>query len=292
MKFFFPICTFNHLYVFPFIFISKNFSSKELPSERFYEWLNSNVMSISQYYDDCKSLNDRYKGNDRIKKLCARLVKYIKSTPLISNEEPLKHHHCNLLSYWIYEQLVSYYEDNSPEPVHIFGNFLRILSELEPYLNDNKCKLDFNITMIQDRKEIKELYEYCIDHNTIIEKSKLSNDNCKKYYTYVENKSKLYEKYQAFCDSGDQSKCPKFHKDCEPYNPTLLLDQLECKDEMVKEKQLKGARGTDLAGTTSNSFPSNQSVSIFGNVFLGVVVTSMTSGVLYKVYTNLIKINK
>ncbi|GAB69752.1 CYIR protein [Plasmodium cynomolgi strain B] len=37
-------------------------------------------------------------ANNKIKKLCARLVKYIKYTPKISNKEHLKDHHCNLLN--------------------------------------------------------------------------------------------------------------------------------------------------------------------------------------------------
>ncbi|SCA60772.1 VIR protein [Plasmodium vivax] len=255
------------------------FSYIELPSEKFNDWLNTNFITRSQYYSDCNYLKDRYKGNDRIKKLCARLVKYIKSTPLISNEEPLKHHHCNLFNYWIYEQLVSYYKGDYKEPVKIFGDFHRVLSGFTYYPKDVTCKLDNSIPTIPDRKERKELYEYCIDYDTILEKYKPSTDKCNKYCTYVKNKIQFYEKFQELCTSRDIRKCPDFFfKICENKDPKNLLVKLKCDDIGVRDKSSQ----EDASGITSNSSPSNESVSNFGNAFLGVVLTSMTSGFLYK----------
>ncbi|KNA01699.1 hypothetical protein PVNG_04725 [Plasmodium vivax North Korean] len=257
------------------------YSIKELPSERFYEWLNSYFLFIPRYSSDCNTLSAPYKDNHEIKRLCAKVVKYITSKPSILNEEHLKDHHCNLFNYWIYEQLVSGYDNNSIEPALVFGDFLLALSMLKYYPNNNICKLDCSIATIKDRKERKELYEYCIDYKTILNKSQIGTDKCNKYCTYVKNKIQFYEKYQEFCSSEDKSKCPDFFdKICHKCDPSVLLSKLKCDDIEGKEKQqLKGE-------------PSIQSVSNFGNVFLGVVLTSMTSGALYKVNTHLIKINQ
>ncbi|EDL42607.1 variable surface protein Vir16, putative, truncated, partial [Plasmodium vivax] len=210
MKKKFPICTLNHLY---------EYSIKELPSERFYQWLDDYFISIPQYYGDCNKLSDPYKDNEKIKRLCKKVVKYIKSKPFIPNIKHLKDHHCNLFNYWIYEQLVSYYENNSREPFHIFGNFLAILSELEPNLKDNKCTLDFNITMIQDREKIKKLYGYCVDYKSILENYKHSKEKCTKYHTYVQEKIQLYEEYQSLCASGDKINCPDYYEKLNPPIP-------------------------------------------------------------------------
>ncbi|KMZ82416.1 hypothetical protein PVIIG_06124 [Plasmodium vivax India VII] len=270
------------------------YSIKELPSEKFYERLDSYLTFVSNYYSDSSTLSYPYKNNEEIRSLFAKVVKYIKTQPSILNGEHLKVHQCNLFNYWIYEQIDSYCKHKTYQPFQIFADFLLALSGFTYYSKDNTCKLDNSMVIIPDRKERKELYEYCIDHKTILDKSKLSNDNCKKYYTYVEKKIKLYEKFQALCSSRDVRKCPEFfYKICENKDPKLLLDQLSCKDEMVKEKQqLENAHNNDLASKRSNSFPGTQSVSDIGNVFLGVVVTSMTSGFLYKVNINLIKINQ
>ncbi|KMZ88729.1 hypothetical protein PVMG_05635 [Plasmodium vivax Mauritania I] len=263
------------------------FRIKELPSEIFYEWLDSYLISASNYYSDCITLKDIYKENYRIKGLCARVAKYIKTKPSISNREHLKDHHCNLFNYWIYEKLIRYYGDSSSVPFHVFGDFLRVLSGLKYYLNDNKCKLNDSIIINPYRKERKELYEYCIDYKTILEKFKNSKDQCNFYYTYVKKKIPSYKKVQELCSLSDKTKCPDFYEKCEPHNPTVLLDQLNCDSIGVEEKQQhKGD-----PGTTSNSSPSIESVSKFGHAFLGVVVASMSSGFLYKVNTNLIKIH-
>ncbi|KMZ95048.1 hypothetical protein PVMG_06030 [Plasmodium vivax Mauritania I] len=273
----------NHLYVLLFIFISQGYSIKELPSERFYDWLNSNLISATNYYSDCNTLSQPYKGNQKIKKLCAKVVKYINSRPRIASEEHLKDHHCNLLSYWIYEQLVSYYGDNSNETIHVFGDILRVLSRLIYYFNDNKCELNSSIPIMPDRQKRKELYEYCIDYEKILEMSKHSKEKCTKYHTYVQEKIQLYEEYQSLCASGDKINCPDYYEKCKPPNPKDLLAQLKCDEIWGKEKpQLKDASGTDLSGTTRNSSPTIESSSNFGNAFLGVVLTSMTSGFLYK----------
>ncbi|VVA00143.1 PIR protein [Plasmodium vivax] len=253
------------------------FSYIELPSEKFNDWLNTNFITRSQYYSDCNYLKDIYKQNDRIIGLCAKVVKYIKFNSSILNKEPLKDHHCDLFNYWIYEQLVSYYKGDYKEPVKIFGDFLHALSRLDYYPNNKTCKLDSSIAMIPDIKEGKKLYEYCIDYKTILEKSQRSKDKCNKYCTYVKNIIPIYKKYQGFCSPSNKTNCLVLYENCKKYNPTLLLDKLECQDEMVKEKSPhEGAPGT------SNSFLSSQSVSNFGNAFLGVVVASMSSGFLYK----------
>ncbi|KMZ89833.1 hypothetical protein PVMG_05998 [Plasmodium vivax Mauritania I] len=275
------------------IIYRNRFSYIELPSEKFNDWLNFNFINIPQYSSDCNFLKDSYKQNSGIKRLCARVIKYIKSKPSILNQEHLKEHHCNLFNYWIYEQLANEYDDKSTEPVFIFADFLHTLSRLQYYNNNTICKLDSRIATIQDRKEKKELYEYCIDYKTIFNKSQFSTDKCNNYCTYVKNKIQIYEKFQNLCTSHDRRNCPDFYEICKDKDPKLLLNKLKCKDEMEKEKQqLKGTPDSDLSGTTSNSFPGIQSVSDMGNVFLGVVVTSMTSGFLYKVNINLIKINK
>ncbi|KMZ86086.1 hypothetical protein PVBG_05485 [Plasmodium vivax Brazil I] len=265
------------------------YSIKELPSERFYDWLNSNLISATNYYSDCNTLNERYKQTYENKRLCARVAKYIKIKPSISNEKHLKDHHCNLLSYWIYEQLVRYYGDNFEETFHVFADILRVLSGLKYYFNDNKCELNSSIPIMPDRQKRKELYEYCIDYEKILEMSKLSKDKCYKYYAHVQEKIGLYKKFQALCSPRDESKCPDFfYKICDKRDPSVLLAQLKCDDIGVRDKSSQ----EDASGTTSNTSPSIESVSNLGNAFLGVVVTSMTSGLLYKVNTNLIKINK
>ncbi|SCA83762.1 Plasmodium vivax Vir protein, putative [Plasmodium vivax] len=203
------------------------FSIKELPSEKFYDWLDSYFISLSQYYSDCSSLNDNYKKNHGIYRLCAKVVKYIKSNPKIPSENHLKDHQCNLFNYWLYEQLDSYCKDGPHKPVQIFGNFHRVLSGFTYYPKDVTCKLDNSIPMIPDRQDRKKLYDYCVDYKTILENYKHSKEKCNEYHTYVKNKIELYNKYQAFCCSHDKSKSPDFfNENCKNYDPSVLLAQL------------------------------------------------------------------
>ncbi|SCA60790.1 VIR protein [Plasmodium vivax] len=262
--------------------IIKN-SYKELPSERFYDWLDRDLTSTTQYYSDCNKLSHPYKNNQEIRSLCAKVVKYIKTKPSILNGNHLKDHQCNLFNYWLYEKLIRYYGDSSSVPFHVFGDFLRVLSGFTYYPKDVTCKLDNSIPMIPDRQDRKKLYDYCVDYKTILDNYKHSKEKCQKYYTYVKKKIELYKKFHKLCSPDYESKCPDLYKICEDKEPKHLLSQLKCDGIGVEKKtQLKGTPDSDLSGTTSNSFHGIQSVSDMGNVFLGVVVTSMTSAFLYK----------
>ncbi|KMZ76717.1 hypothetical protein PVIIG_05716 [Plasmodium vivax India VII] len=259
------------------------FSYNELPSEKFYDWLDSYFISLSQYYSDCSSLNDNYKKNHGIKKLCAKFVKYIKSKPSITNIKHLKDHHCNLFNYWIYEQLVNECKDKSIKPALVFGNFLLVLSGLEYYQKENTCELDNKVATIPDITDRRKLYEYCVDCKTILDNYKHSKEKCQKYYTYVKKKIELYKKFHKLCSPDYESKCPDLYKICDNCDPSVLLDKLNCVSIGVEGKpQQEDATHTDSLGTRSNSSPSIESVSKFGHAFLGVVVASMSSGFLYK----------
>ncbi|KMZ88739.1 hypothetical protein PVBG_05685 [Plasmodium vivax Brazil I] len=264
------------------------YSIKELPSERFYQWLDDYFISTSLYYGDCNTLSYPYKNNQKIRKICEKVVKYIKSNPLIPYIKHLKDHQCNLFNYWIYEQLDSYYKDDYKEHVQIFGNFLRVFSGLEYYKKENTCKLSSSIPIMPNRQERKKLYEYCIDYEAILEKSQSSKDKCNIYYTYVQDKMPLFKKFQGLCTSDDTNDNPDFCKICKNKDPKDLLLKLKCDEIGVNDKSPQ----EDASGITSNSSPSNESVPNFGNAFLGVVLTSMISGFLYKVNTYLIMINQ
>ncbi|KMZ77221.1 hypothetical protein PVIIG_05880 [Plasmodium vivax India VII] len=149
-----------------------------------------------------------------------------------------------------------------------------------------KCKPDFNIAQQDDWEKRKELYDYCVDSEAIVQTANRYKDTCNDIYTYIKGKAHLYKHFNEPCLSKNENKCPKFYSKCKNYHPDTLLPQLYCYEAMKKE-EATAAAALSQAGTFSSdglqlksesSPPATQA----GNVFLGVVVTSMTSGALYK----------
>ncbi|KNA00603.1 hypothetical protein PVNG_06369 [Plasmodium vivax North Korean] len=105
--------------------------------------------------------------------------------------------------------------------------------------------------------------------------------------------------------------CPEFYDPYERYDPEKVLPHPDCKDVTLQERPAADSRMPQLLSGHLDSDPNSDdrdgrmmtydapklsgnphTVTKLGNVLLGVVATSMTSGALYRVNTNsLIQIN-
>ncbi|KMZ96032.1 hypothetical protein PVNG_06351 [Plasmodium vivax North Korean] len=151
-----------------------------------------------------------------------------------------------------------------------------------------------------DWRKRKELYEYYVDYYPIKQSLGYYTKRCDEFHQYIENKKTLYEHFKKRCPSDDTKICPDFYKRCEQYDPDKVLSHLSCHNEIIKERKAAASRvqigsglpngETESRGTSdsmvsdgdpnSNGNPHN--VRMYGNVLVGVVATSMTSGALYR----------
>ncbi|KMZ88833.1 hypothetical protein PVBG_05629 [Plasmodium vivax Brazil I] len=275
--------------------------SLDLPSEKFYENLNHDVdPNLRRYNKLCKTIFSN-KKHIVLGRPCAMVIKYLVNAYNKTVKENLAYDECILLNYWIYGKIYEQHKDIS-ESARSFGELQIIWNILiqdkskKPY--NNICEPDILIATQEDWRKRKELYDYFVDYDTIDRMIGYYSTLCKEFYMYLKDMDVLYKEYREHCSKEDQNKCPHFFSKCEKKDPSILLKKLTCYGDMQRndalllkpvEKQVTAETdpgpteakanlpmGSQMADAGTNP------VTKSGNVLLGVVVTSMTSGALYK----------
>ncbi|KMZ89784.1 hypothetical protein PVMG_06222 [Plasmodium vivax Mauritania I] len=288
-------------------------SSIYLQSGKFYDDLNQKIEDSREYRAYCDSLKDVPQLRN-IKIYCAQLVKYLKTKYTTSNRKKFQYDECILLNYWIYGKLVQFYgSDKNPVFFRASGQLQEIWSRIFPddsgTSSNNICKpIIFDIYNQDDWDKRKEFYDYCVDYDTLLNTANFfGSSKCEEYYKYIESKIPIYEYIKKLCTTEGAKTCPNFYEQCKERDPEKLLSRLNCHGAMqekkaAREKEMASQaavthhdQGADSALTGRAGLPdpsqksqvSSSAVTNASNAFLGVVVTSMTSGFLYKVNTNL-----
>ncbi|CAG9483630.1 unnamed protein product [Plasmodium vivax] len=285
--------------------------SSELFSEKFYDQLNYDIDNLNDYNKECDKLNEPY-NTPGVKKICKQVLKFLKTKAFRLDHEDSVRDDCVLLNYWIYEKLYKYYSPTDSTKVpHAFGSLLPKWYELvqdesnESYYK--KCKPSTTIVTEDNWQERKELYEYCVDYKTVRGYADYF-DKCKEYYPYFQKKAELYKKFEKVC-SPKTKDCPDFYDRCKEYDPNKILENLKCHNEM-KGKRVSDAlpkllpdveeEATEVDNTygapkPTGEVPSQLAATLrgripntpikYGDLLLGIVVTSITSGALYRFKT-------
>ncbi|CAI7718342.1 Plasmodium vivax Vir protein, putative [Plasmodium vivax] len=279
---------------------SQYFIERELmlPSDNFYRTLDHNNEHLGKYNAECKEFigSSKYK----IKRICTQLLKYLESSDKIKDKENSAYDDCLLLNYWIYGKIVEKYYKESHKVIPAFGELQGVWNDLirnsSNTLYYDKCKPYFHIVMKDDWRKRKELYGYCVDYDTISSMIPYYPRRCKEIYMYLKKKDELYNEYKGYCSTSESKKCPDFFSKCEKKDPTILLKKLNCYDDMLSLEALSSKKGPATEGTdpdltadkaglpldSQTARDGTNPITSSGNVLLGVVVTSMTSGALYK----------
>ncbi|KMZ76916.1 hypothetical protein PVIIG_05802 [Plasmodium vivax India VII] len=282
----------------------------DLFSEKFYNNLNDDD-GLTVYYPDCISLGPVYKDTKSrsLRILCAQLVKYLKTTYILFNKEKLKYNPCILLNYWLYSRLVNILRTEDSSVIAL------TLGKLELIWNDivghasykssyNKCVPDSSIVSQNDWRDRQKLYDYCVNYSTVENNIPYYEQTCPEYWSYVESHTSLYRKFEKLCFE-EKDKCPKFYNECKQYDPKYVLLKFPCNAEMEQKKADTLAKARQElqagkpAGQEANSGMLNSSevsaggslltrdgthpAKRTGDILLGVVATTLTSGALYRV---------
>ncbi|KMZ96040.1 hypothetical protein PVNG_05978 [Plasmodium vivax North Korean] len=280
-----------------------NILSIGLPLDSFYNNLNFNDKDLPSFHSECESLY-REKRFFKYKRLCSILLRFLKESSSRADNESSAYNKCILFNYWMYDELSKKYIER--ERYKLVPALIEILAIWNDLVEDegksdyyNKCKPDFDITKEDDWWQRKKLYDYCVNYQLLQGEIKLYTQNCNHHYTYIKSNTHLYDYFKERCKPESNYNCPVFYDRCKNYDPAIVLPTLSCYNDLHKEEPTAAAAlpveqhpqlqagstissdGSQIRGDSSP--PATQA----GNVFLGVVVTSMTSGALYKVRTKL-----
>ncbi|KNA00914.1 hypothetical protein PVNG_05344 [Plasmodium vivax North Korean] len=256
-----------------------------------------NVDILTDYDVYCGTYENPYQ-HSHVTYVCSIILNYLKNNN-VSDNNTNQFSICKLLNYWAYSKLNDLFPSKGKSEI---DNFYKEIEKIwKERINDRssadyygKCKPDILLFDYDDWKLRKELYDYYVDILPISISPESYKQDCEQYYKYIKYKKKIYDQYEIFCKNPLDKNCPSFFEKCKKYNPNDILPMLPCYSEMVakeleQQQASQAARGIrgyeDPSGQLSNTETTNPSTSIganAGNVFLGVVVTSMTSGALYK----------
>ncbi|GAB69851.1 CYIR protein [Plasmodium cynomolgi strain B] len=285
--------------------------SGELNSQRFYNKLDG-LITFSEYAEKCKPTNVSNWRNG-VKDTCAKLLYYLKTNEILYIPDA-EYDMCPLLNYWVYSQLNKIYSDDSKYIILTYSDIVLIwnsfIQDDLKHLENKICKPISNIG-IYDWEKRKELYEYYVDYYPIEQSLERHPQRHNEFCQYVESKKVLYEHFKQPCASKNESRCPQFYAECKKYDPDEVLPTLKCKQYKINEGDVAAptvpqrentlpngetesremSAGIGLAGIPNLSGKSH-TITKVGDILLGVVATSMASGVLYKVNINsVIQIN-
>ncbi|EDL42721.1 variable surface protein Vir14, putative [Plasmodium vivax] len=277
--------------------------SNELNSQYFYNQLED-IEDFKEYFPNCETISS-FQEDIKAKKICAKLLKFLESDKISINKND-EYDVCMLLSFWVYSKLYDILKTKGENYVNIaYGELQQLWTDfIDVKLKKPKnktCRPIFELVLYNDWKKRKELYEYYVDYSALSKTLVGYKQRCKEFYKYVESKRSLYNHFKEPCLLGDTKKCPDFYAKCKQYDPDIVLPHSDCPNEIMKEHLAAASRGQPREKALSGSEPISEerdgrmlphdapkfsgnpkTVENVGNILLGVVATTMTSGALYR----------
>ncbi|SCA60071.1 Plasmodium vivax Vir protein, putative [Plasmodium vivax] len=271
----------------------------------FYEELETSDTSNS-YDVYCGTAQLPLHGSRSVRNTCSSILNYLENIYSESDHTTDTYDVCKLLNYWVYNRLkILLHSYDSNYIIRAHGDIVRKwndFNELKLKKDENKtCKPISNIIAYNDWDKRKELYEYYVDYSPIYQLLRFFPDKCNEFYHYVESKKPLYEHFKKHCSSNRNDWCNEFYTKYEEYDPDKVLSTFECHQKIIDERAAaasedpqkvdtfpagetnpKAPPADTLPRSTQNLPEKSHTVTKIGNVLLGVVATSMTSGVLYR----------
>ncbi|GAW84079.1 variable surface protein [Plasmodium gonderi] len=215
-----------------------------LPSEQFYKSLDSeffnykprNLWKITHeeyeaYRGICESFNKDHE-NDWFRKLCLVLLRYIRNANTVTDNQNNDYDDCALLNFWIYERLSLIYNNNYSIITTMFAKLQLLWNTLvsdQIYKSFfSKCNPNFHIHVKNNWRKIKELYDYCVDYQTLYKTAVNFNPNRNYIYRYLKKKAPLYKEFEKNCLHDNNNKCLEFYNKCKEYAPDHVINEIKC----------------------------------------------------------------
>ncbi|CAI7718363.1 Plasmodium vivax Vir protein, putative [Plasmodium vivax] len=213
-------------------------NTKELYTERFYDAMDKEPTDLEIYDHKCKDIIVNKKtGKEEMILICKKYLRFLDKSKSW-RDVVFGYDISLLLNYWLYEKIIGIYGSDNDELIkqgfsalqQIWDIFDSSRSEESYY---KKCKPNLKIVNHTDWDKRKELYDYCVDCDTLYPMAIAFDKGCK-YYKIIEQKTSLYEHFERECST--ENNCPDFYDQCKIYKPDILLPYLQCYDEMQRQK--------------------------------------------------------
>ncbi|GAB69951.1 hypothetical protein PCYB_007000 [Plasmodium cynomolgi strain B] len=174
-----------------------------------------------------------------VRKICTKFLRYLAHYALSPISNP-KYDECILLNFWIYSRLDNILESSNHRAIiHAFISILQIWNQILHLKRKNThykiCHPDSTTIFLKDWKERKELYDYYVNYDTLFLMAKFYETPECTYYKEIKEKQKIFDKFKRLCDSSPEN-CPNFFEKCKPYEPNIVISNLNCHKKLESEK--------------------------------------------------------
>ncbi|GAW84363.1 variable surface protein, partial [Plasmodium gonderi] len=216
--------------------LAANFTVSDLPSVKFYETLEKDSMQL-QYKVPifCRGFHAMYDKELKIKNLCSKYVTYLNKRDSILRKYTNKHDYCNLISYWVSNELLETHKVNQNDSISAFKQMelmWKALFRQQRKDNSYVC-VPYNsiINFYDDWKNSKILYDYYIDFDVLNKMTYNCAGKCHEICYYLEAINTIYKSFNEICTSNVTNKCPISIMDYNARNPLPLLGKYKCRTE-------------------------------------------------------------
>ncbi|SBS91542.1 PIR Superfamily Protein [Plasmodium ovale curtisi] len=207
---------------------------------------------------------------------------------------------CYYLNLWIYDKLINNFDINQEDISQ--SNIIKDIDNLwNKYSEDfPKCKFkNYKIT-VSEFKNMKYLYDYYQNYDTLKHRSDTSDLECKKYYcSYIKQIRDVYGTVKGKCSSNNNTElCAIFNLIKNEKKPDNLFTEANCSSELVDNSLIQEVKssGKDLEDTlvfqesyTSKNSPADIALKAFFSLF-GVSLISSFLAYRYTPFGNWFRI--
>ncbi|SBT83272.1 PIR protein [Plasmodium ovale] len=221
-----------------------------LNSQREYSRLDNPDKIIKS--DFCKEENGEIYKNTLFKNLCYKFATNF--TYLIINwKNYTDNEGCDYFNLWVYEKIINNFTVNQEDisQSEIINDIIKLWKEFNEYFKDCKFK-NYSIS-ISNLKNMKYLYDYSKNYDTLKLRSNTSDIECKKYYcSYIKQIDDVYNSVKDECIAPKNAELCKIFKLIEDdKKPDTLLTEFGCSTEYIDASLVQGvtSSGKDLEDT-------------------------------------------
>ncbi|VVA00230.1 PIR protein [Plasmodium vivax] len=233
---------------------------KDLPSYKFYDELNKKEVDYISGY--CENISTNLPQKDKIQKICTLLIiNLYHLRDKHYNDTSLFNKHCYDLNYWLYDQLFQLHDQSNKNTTikSTFKEFSKVWrsfieDELLDSTNSSICMPEPEFYERNIIKHMKEFLDYTENYKTIADEIDKSNENAKKYCSYILGKVPLYFMFKELCPEKINKYCTKYIPYYEKYDPSALLSNLSCLGEEIGNIRLDKNLMTEVL-KLQHSFP-------------------------------------
>ncbi|SBT83455.1 PIR protein [Plasmodium ovale] len=211
-----------------------------LPSVKNYRHLSTYGYHYDGDINLCEDMEKELNDYEGIEKLCLIITGILNKFDVLKIDNLFENDKCPFVNIWLHDELFNnikkkYGHKNISEfIVHLLNERQKLFQKPENKGRVEKCKIRTDLNNELFFKEMKKLYDYVTDYETINRKLQDPEFMCsEKYKQYIEDGVDVYNKAKSGCETKENIYCAEYRR-IKNYITDDILSKLKCTKEKPK----------------------------------------------------------